>query len=203
MAFQSVPNVAEAIVRMSVAGSTIINTFYGSRVAGYTLGDINDLAIAVDAWVGGSYLLNLSSDLGYIETVVTGLENENDFQVSNSTNAGVGAVPSGPTTNSVAFCVTRRSALTGRSARGRVYVPINQAQLQADKNYMNAASAQAIEDSLNAVRAAMLAAGWIEVIVSRFSNKAVRPLGVAFGVEEYTYRNLRVDSQRGRMPAED
>jgi len=202
MAFQSVPGAAQVVVRMSVSGETITNTFYGVRVGGYTLGNITDLAAGMDLWVEEQYKSFLSTSLGYNGVEVTGLENINDFQVVNDTNAGVGENASAPLNNSDCFAVARRTSLTGRSARGRVYVPLCVNHLQTNVNFVTTTARDAVTDRLELVRLYMINNGWVECVVSRYSEKMKRPLGVAFSVQQYSATGLRVDSQRGRMPVE-
>lgn len=200
MAFQPVPDCAEIIVKMSVAGKTIINTFYAAIPGGYTVGNIQDLADEVDIWVTVEYLPILSSSLGYLETIVTGLANQNDWQRSADAGAGVGGVASPPTANSLAYAVKRNSSVTGRSARGRVFLPLAQSQLQSNENLVTTAYRDAAVDALNAIRTYIAAAGWLEVIVSRFSGGEKRGNGIYFQVVSYSASNLTVDNQRGRKP---
>lgn len=202
MAFQPVPDCAQVVIRLSVAGETITNTFYGQRPGGYTSTNVSDLAEAMDLWVEEQYKSFLSTSLGYNGTEVTGLAEINDIQYVNTTNVGLGENASPPLNNSDCYAVARRTFLTGRSARGRVYVPLCVNHLDTNVNFVTTTARTAIQDRLNLVRTYMINAGWTEVVVSRFSEKVKREAGVAFAVTAYSAAGLRVDSQRGRMPAE-
>lgn len=201
MAFQSVPATAEVVVRTLINEVILTNTYYGLRVGGYTVGDLTNLATAIDGWAAVSWRSILSSEAFYVETVVRGLENENDFEVTVNTSAGVGAVASPPTSVNNALCIARRSAYTGRSARGRVYYPFTAQDVSsANENFVTSSFFTAAQAVANAIGAYFTANGWIEVIVSRYFEKAKRPVGVTFNVIEYAATDSRIDSQRGRLP---
>lgn len=200
MAFQSVPGVAEAVVVMTCNGATITNTFYFFQ-AGYTQATIQDLADEVDGWVDVEYLPLLSSQLTYVEVNCRGLEDINDLEASSNTNAGVGGDGDAPLPNNVALAVARKTGLTGRSARGRVFVPLNVGDLDTNENFVTNTAATNYVDALNALGVLTTAIDWEEVVVSRFTLGAARPFGITFSPVTYSVTDLRVDSQRGRLPA--
>jgi len=201
MAFQRVPETAEAVLSIGSQGIIMTNTFYFRKTGGYGQVDIDDLAAAVDGWVGAHYRARLSAEATYFGTNVRGLDQVNDLTAVNTTSAGIGGVVGEILPLNVSFAIKRLSGLTGRSARGRIFVPgIPTSQLDANENFVLATYADGNVDALNELKIDAALAGWQEVIVSRFENNVKRPLGVLFVVVNYAYTDLIVDTQRGRLP---
>jgi len=200
MPFQSVPDVAEAVVRFTVNTQPCTMTFYGELTGGYTQSDIDNLATLMDAWATAEFLPVVSSTLIYTGVNVKGLELLNDLQAFDATGTGAGAVGEAPMPNALAIAVTRRSALSGRSARGRVFWPLRVGMIAADENFILGAAATQVEDALNEISPAMIADNWVEVIVSRFSGGAARTTGVTFPIVSYGVHDFEIDTQRRRMP---
>ncbi len=201
MAFQSVPETFELIVQYVCNNVQMVNTFYASKSGGYNSSDLSDACeVMFDLWEGE---MLPQFPVAYILTSVAarGLEDENDIEaLYNPTDVG-GSVGSNPTPNNVAFVVSRRSGLTGRSARGRVYLgPLPQANLQTDENFYSATQAALMVDGLNTIKVNLAVIGLTEVIVSRYSDGVKRATGVTFAVSEYAFTDLRVDSRRDRLP---
>lgn len=202
MAFQSVPGTAEAVVRIQLNGVISTNTFYFEQGGGYTQSDIDNLASLVDAWVDNEYLPLISADAAYLSTNVRGLENIVDLAAVDSTGAGVGGVAQKPLPANVTIAIKRETGLTGRSARGRVYIigmPIT--WLPTNENLVDPTLLTGMVAALNALRVDVAASSsWEEVVVSRYSNGVKRTTGVVFPVTTYINTDNTVDSQRGRLP---
>jgi hypothetical protein len=129
------------------------------------------------------------------------LENINDYEAQNGDGTGNGAVVANPVPANVTKAISRRSALTGRSARGRVFVPgLPDSYIGANENFFSNAPIDLVVDALNEVNTYMGMADFGEVIVSRFSEGVQRPVGVIFNVSEYVATNYRVDTRRDRLP---
>jgi len=201
MAFQSVPNTAEAVVQLLINGENVVLTFYGWRAAGYDQDDIDALAATMDAWVTAELIPAISSSAAYVGVAVRGLELINDNFAFDATGADVGDAAFQPLPNNVAFSVKRFSGLTGRSARGRVYLPLTTNDPDTNENYIKSAAAVFYVAALNEVRVFMALEGWTEVIVSRVTNGAPRTVGEVFFVTGYTNVDLRLDTMRRRLPA--
>lgn len=204
MAFQSVPATAEAVVQYIVNGLLVTNTFYFKQPVAYDLDALEELAAAVDEWVGTEWLPVFIDGLTYSQTVVRGLESENDFEVNDDTSAGTGTITgSNPSPNNVTFAVKRLSGLTGRSARGRIYVPtIGTGQFQAVKNFIPQALADDWVNALSDQISYTGSLGWSPVIVSRYTGGSPRLFGVTFPITQWAYTDLRTDSRRDRLPQE-
>lgn len=201
MAFQQVPNTAQVTIAMNMNNSRMVMTHYGLRVGGYDSGNLQDLADDIDTWVGTSLMPQLSNQLTYTDTEVRGLNFENDLVALAIASAGVGGIASNPTPNQVAFCLKRLSGLTGRSARGRVYVPgIPTTLLSANESLVQTTFANTLVTVHNLLAITFANAGWQQVIVSRYTNGVKRAVGVTYPVSEWAYTSTVVSTQRGRLP---
>jgi hypothetical protein len=151
--------------------------------------------------VGASWLANVSNQVTYVQSDVRGLEDENDFYMISNEEAGVGAQNTPPLPANVSLAVKRLSNLTGRSARGRVYVPFIPVNAQtSNENVLDTATVNAWVADLNELVGLAVGIGWQHVIISRFNNGAPRDDGVVFPVVTYAVTDYRLDSRRDRLP---
>lgn len=199
MAFQSVPDTFEAVVVAVFGLSRMQMTFYArTATAPYNQATAQALADDIDAWAVTGLRPNISNQVVYDHVEVRGLEFENDVFAMASAGAGAGGIgtPSLPT--NVAFAVKRSSALTGRSARGRVYW-FGLSEADVGGNGLSQVRGDAIVAALEDMNAAIVILGLTPVIVSRFSNLQPRPTGVTFDITGWSYTDLVVDTQRKRL----
>jgi len=202
MPFQSIPECAEVVIHGQGGSKAIANVLGFWMPGGYLQADLDNLASAIDIAVGADYLPFVAAGSAYIRTDVRGLENVVDLTSSASSQAGPGTM-SGTfeLPSNVAFCVTLRTGLTGRSARGRFYSwPFADSGLSA-VDTVTTTYANGIKTFVNACLTAGLSEGWYLSILSRRSLGALRPVGVHYTVTNIDYRNRTTDSQRGRLPA--
>jgi len=200
MAFQSVPNAAELVIQATSSSKQMVNVLGFVKAGGYNALDIANLADAADAVVQSDYLPLIHGNVHYDGCLARGLENANDFVSLVTAGAGNGTATGDLLPTNVTLCVTMRSALSGRSARGRFYALPTGASNQAGVNLFSSTYGNALEAFLVALETAAAAQGWTHCIISRFANKVARPTGVTFVVTSNGYRNLIMDSQRGRLP---
>jgi len=119
---------------------------------------------------------------------------------SNADNAGAGTDSDDALPNSVSLCLTVRTAFTGRSARGRIFAMAPTVVQAPVPNFVTTGYRDAIVAAYEACRTRITSLGYQMVVVSRFSGGAPRAVGITFPVTSIVARNLRLDSQRGRMP---
>ncbi len=201
MPFQSVPDCAEAVINGIADGKPIANVFGFRFPGGYAQSDITALAAALDTEIGADYLPQVSVGVSYGSTLVRGLTLINDFTSVASAAAGVGGVSGGALPSNVTACITLRSALTGRSARGRFYAfPTGDSQ-RLTENRFTSAYLSGLVTFLTGVQTIALSIGWEFSVLSRRTGGALRASGVAFKITSIAARNDLIDSQRGRLPA--
>lgn len=203
MAFQSVPETAEIDVIYTLNGAIVQNVFYGRLTGGYGLADLQALCDKIDLRIAGNWLADQPAEAIYVRTEVRGLEDENDLTVEQNLSAGVGAHAGAALPNNVTFSIKKTSGLTGRSARGRSYwIGLPKTELQAaNENFLNAAYAVLLVANIQSIREGIETVGtWQAVLVSRFAGGVKRDDGVTFPWIGETNVDLRVDTNRGRLP---
>lgn len=201
MAYQRVPETAEITVNFTVNAIPQQNTFYARKSGGYSTADLAALAGAVDAAVGTYWLDDMTTAALYVKTVVRGLDLEFDQIVEDVGSTGPGTQPTSEQPANVSFAIKKLSGLTGRSARGRIYViGMYESAFGADTNYVTSAYAAQWAGNVDQIRVAINTIGWTPVLVSRYSGGTKRPEGITFVWTGSTYTDLRVDSRRDRLP---
>lgn len=204
MAFQRVPYTFDVTVNWIQNGIYCLNTFYVQvDDTDYSQATCEDLASSVDGWVYGYLKTAWASAVQYVVTNVRGLNAQEDFQASNANSVGtLGTYTlTDPMPNNVAFSITRSTGLTGRTARGRVYMPLAVAMLTADENVVTAAWYDAAKAALDAFRTHVSddIPSAVEVVVSRYLNGAQRAEAAVRAVTGYAASDLRVDTMRRRL----
>ena len=204
MAFQRVPNTAEISVVYDLFGMNLVNTYHAYAAAGYNQSMLDTLAAQIDASPVVSLLADQATDIDYVRTDVRGLDQENDLTSTNNTSAAAGGAAATSCPSNIAFCVQRLSGLTGRSARGRVYIggiPFTSSyQEWSDRNLLTVAAADAYVGHVDGFRSTIEAIGpWDAVIVSRYNAGSKRATGVTFTWTQTQYSDRRLDTQRRRM----
>lgn len=132
-------------------------------------------------------VIDLRAEFASAVSVTTGLPANGAYSVSS-------AMP-----NSVTLSITKRTALRGRSYRGRIY-------------HVGLAEGMVQQNTVDSARAALIVAAWSEfltvpvgentwrmVVASRFANNQPRTVGEATIVDNLTTDGI-IDSQRRRLP---
>lgn len=200
MPFQRVPDTVEIIIKGTMGGQEMINTHYGQMDGGYALADIENLADDVDAWVGSIWLSEMPSNFHYDSTTVRGLNSSIDLEATNSDSAGNGALGASTFSNNASLAVSRRSAFTGRGARGRIYIPPPAPSRLSDDNHINSDFAAWLVAALDGLDDVISGAGFVPVIVHRVAAGVPLTEAVVFTLIEWVVVDLVIDSMRRRLP---
>lgn len=198
MAFQPVPDVALARVIGRVDGQLTVNTLYW-QVSGSGIDEVNltTLANAVDNWANGSLVQPLSNDWAYERTDVIDLSAPNSFQVTVSSPA-VGESSAEAAPNNVAACISFQTVFSGRSFRGRNYIP----GIPNDQITLNTMGTPFMT-SLTTIYGALIGAGtfvagWQWGVVSRQSGGVPRVAGLFSPISGVVFKTPYVRSMRSR-----
>lgn len=202
MAFQPVPDTAEVVLEYTRNSLPVRNVLHARFLAGTpTEPDMKDLADEVAAWGIGTWMPLMDNNTAFDAVTVRGLSSPVDNQASTTgaATSGTGGVSTLP--NNVTKAFTLRTGLTGRSARGRLYLPgLPSGALLADENYMDVAYLDSVADALDDLVGIMAGAGWEMVIVSRVQAGVTLPNGVVYPVVSVGYSDVTTDSMRSRLP---
>lgn len=201
MAFQPVPGTAEFVARYTYAGATWVNTFYAFKSGDWSDVDLQAATDAMAASIVANIKPLLSNTITYAGVNSRGLREEFDVYASNVAGVGIGGLAQAVGSAQASYCLTRYSALTGRSARGRVYLPAP-ATVQYDnnnKNLVQSSYRDAMIAALNDLVGDMEALDWSAVIVSRQQGGVILPIAQTFFQVGWRARDLRIDTQRRRL----
>lgn len=200
MPFQSVPECAEIVLNATCAGKPIANVLHARLPGGYGTGDIDALAAAVVVATNGTYQPISNGNVLFNDVTCRGLELINDYAKVDGGLSGPGTMGANPLPANVTFCATLRTGKTGRSARGRFYsFPPGDTALSATPNTFTAGYVSDVINMLIDIQTQIAVVGWSLVVVSRFTAKTLRPVGIAFPITSIAARNGLTDSQRGRL----
>lgn len=200
MGFQAVPNTAEIVIKYNLNLKPMFNVMHAEKLGGYDLIDLQQLANGIDFAVAANWLPQQTDNAVYQETVVRGLNVENDQEALANANAGNGSDVSPALPGNVTLSIKKGSGFTGRSARGRLYwIGMPRDNLSTNENIVTALDTAAIVAAVEGVRVAIGAALWVAVIVSRFSGGVKRPTGITFPWTTTSSVDSDVDSSRRRL----
>lgn len=199
MPFIPVPDTAQVTVLQTLFGQEVANVLHFTKEGGYDLNSLTDLASVVrDEWKL-RILPSQSADLVMDGVRARNLAIQDGFQMEVIAGVGnLGGVNAGSLPGNVAFCLTHRTANIGRSRRGRTYIA-GIAETQVTGNELAAPVASDLAAGFNTLRLQVAQAGFTFVVASRYTNKDARPFGIVSVVTQTVARDLRVDSQRGRL----
>lgn len=200
MPFIDVPSTLQANIRFVLAGEQVENVLNFSWTSG-------DFAAACDAVYGTLDLVWWATMRACISNRM--LHEEVYFVDLTSETAGVqtrpafenpgGALTEEAVPNNAAFCITHRTALRGRSYRGRTYVG-GLGNSQVDGNVVVPFAVTNTVLAFNATRETLAADNVTFMIVSRYHNGAPRVGGLRTPVSLSLAIDNVVDSQRRRLP---
>jgi hypothetical protein len=204
MAFQSVPNTVEIRIIQTLGAQPIMTTFHADRGVLYSQAEIDTLAAQIDITTAPQFQALWTVHHQYVRTDVIGLHAINDITATANSNAGPGVVNERPLPNQVCFVLSKRTGLTGRSARGRTFWPgippsAMEQTLGADQ-FVKVVNANAYRGVVDGVRSFINGLGiWTAVIVSRYSGGSKRAAGVTFPWTTTTYTDRTPDTLRKRL----
>lgn len=200
MAFQPVPNAAEFVVRGTLYGEQVANTFYATHASGWGLTELQAAADEVDTWFSTEVLPELQANYVYTGTFARDLRTAVGFQTSAIAGAGAGGNVSAGKPNNVTVAISRRSGLAGRAARGRIFLPGIAGDMLSTENSITPTFQLLMETAFNLLRVAFDNVDWTEVIVSRTGPGASPTAAIVYTVIEYLIVDQVLDSMRRRLP---
>jgi len=189
-------------VRYLLDGEEVENTF---GVSGLTTYDTTNAQIVVDnlleSWL--TNILPLLSPLTQlIEVYAKDLSVHDSWEVSAPTTAAhYGALGGETHPNNVTVAISCRTGFTGRSNRGRMFLP----GMTINSVYQNTIDddwASAILAGFAATSAAVkaTAAEGVMGVISRYHNKLLRPVATFKGYNNFMIADDTPDSMRRRLP---
>lgn len=200
MAYVAVQNTVMAEFRFTSGGVLLENTLYFERNVAVDIPSMTALGVTLENWWDVNIKPLQIPAISYREVFLTDLTDQNAPTASQ--NALSGATGTHLTGSSMPFNVTCsisfRTNQRGRSFRGRNYV-IGLATDQVSGNSLVAVQANLYEAAYADIFPT-IPADWTWVVVSRFKDKAPRPVGVTTPIVSAVFTDTTLDSQRRRLP---
>jgi len=195
------PTIIKCSLFQTLNGQPIMNRFHVKVGAtNPSAAECNAVAVAVANWWAGNVQDLVGDQLSLREVHAQSLAEVNGPQATFSTGLpAAGALTSPTLPGNVAFCVSLRSGLTGRSARGRWYWG-GLTESQVSQNQVDGGTATSIVAAIDNLISTIEGIAALPVIVSYYSGGIVRPGGpVYFVITDALAVDTTVDSQRGRL----
>lgn len=207
MPFVPVPNTVQVDVIYLWDGQRVENTLFFEKPGGWVLADLEDLLDNVNTLLQTELLPFMTNAIQLIELVARLLDTASSIGSALAISPPAsGSVAGESMPNNVTYTISFKTGLTGRSFRGRNYMP----GLGIDAvngNNVSTTFRTACLSFFNALFAWASANGTPWVVVSRYSGvdpvtkKPIpRVTGVTTNVTAVTTFDTTVDSQRRRLP---
>lgn len=197
MAFQPCTNTALVTMNwLHNGGATWSNALHFSKT-GFDQDAMDDLGAAVNAGVqGASFLQHLSQDVSYRGCTVT------DLRTEGAPSSPYAVIITGADNNdsdgfSLGVVVTLRTALRGRSYRGRFYLAGISDGYLVDNLWTEAVAGEAAA-LIGDIQTEASAVGWTLGVLSRFHNGVERTSGLCQPVTSFEVRSRIPGTQRRR-----
>jgi len=198
MAYQPAPNIAQVQLVGIVDSQMTINDLY-FEISGGAIDSVNlaTLTGACATWFSSVLAPMLSDDWSAQTAIGIDLTTQTGPRVIVGA-AAPGGVSGEAAPNNVAACVSLRTALRGRSARGRNFVP----GIPNDAITLNTLDSGFVNDLVSnytsLVGPGTFSAGWQLVVLSRVTGGVPRANGIGFPVVSVTMTTNKVRSMRSR-----
>jgi len=200
MDFIPAAGVVKTAMQFSLAGQEAIWTFHFKRTTPWTQLEREALNDALAGWWTSAMKIYMNANIGLVSITTTNLDTqEAPSSVKIISPAEVGTLSSGAAaSNNIAMCATLRTALRGRSYRGRLFLGgFGVAQLQDALTFTSSALA-VIGAALASLKAAVEALGAVWVVLSKWHNGSARTTAVATPITAIAIDQY-IDSQRRRL----
>lgn len=194
-----VANTARIEIRWTLESQQCENTFAVHGTVPWTEALLLTANTLVTGWIVDSYAPLLSNAILFTEIESTGLDDVDGPQVTTSVSHA-GDVSGVTLPNESSFCISLRSGLTGRSRRGRWFMPPPLLANRDGVNSVSVAYADAAKGALNDLMELWTEASQRMGVISRIHNSAQRVPPLFTPYSNATYVNLILDSQRNRRP---
>jgi len=199
MAFIPVPSVAKAALVYTFTGQQVVNTLYFRQDSAWGTDDLTLLAESLVDWHLSHLKAVLSANIGLTAVECTDLSSENGAVITEVVNPiEYGSLSGASAPANVAAVVTFRTALRGRSFRGRNYVGGLAMSQLGNAVDLDGAAVTAILAAYSLLSEVETATSATHVVVSRYHAGAARSEGIGTTVSAYTM-DAHVDSQRRRL----
>jgi len=206
MPFVPVENTALVEVRMSLAEQKVENTLWVLNSEPWDGGSLEELCSEVVTWWGASYATITTDQVLLREVVATDQTSLTSATASVSGDSAPGSHIGGTLPGNCSLAVSFRTAMRGRSFRGRNFVVGIPLEEMSSTNQVQTEYQSAVKDAYDAFATAISTASWTWVVASRFSGvdpdthlPIPREAGVTTPITSVIVVDSIIDSQRRRL----
>ena len=198
--FQPSVGTWQAVINYETEGEKWANVWHFRGVGGAAL---PAPTTANASWIRGIIgnnivpMLVAATSLGTIELKSLDSQ-ESSVAVSGNVNTYTGAIIMPPVPLNVALCITLRTAVGGRSGRGRTYLT-GMSEGEVSARTFNTTYATNLLVMFNQMLDVFRLGGYELAVLSRQSNGVLRPAGLARVVTVGVLTDHRIDTQRRRL----
>lgn len=199
MPFIPAENTAKLVLNYNWHGHATANILHAYKDGGILPGDLHAAVMAVSDWWDEDLSAALSNDLsianvhGLDVSVPEGDEDENTTFTSSSGDVGAPSVP-----NNVALVITWRSGFSGRSRRGRSFIPGIPTDQLDGTNHVT----ELYADGMNTIAAALIdklsSVDWTLCVASYVHAGAPRTEALLSRILLHSVES-KLDTQRRRL----
>lgn len=201
MAFIPVPNTAMAELVFDWRGQTVENTLWFENVLPFGTTDLDLLITGLIDWWTTELRVQMTGDVILKTVRATAMDSSTAPSSEFSPSSGnVGTAAGASVENAITWALQFKTALRGRSFRGRNYFIGIPESVRVSGNYLQASYAFALVGSYAQLMNATYVGSNVWVVVSRFTGGAARSAGVTTPVTSVGYADLVLDVQRRRLP---
>jgi len=201
MPFIPVPNTVALSLIHEFLGQRLSNTLYVKQDGPINPSDLTDLATtAANLWAQ-QIMPRLSGDTRFVLVSAKDLSAQNGlvFDYTGPPLPVTGGASGQPLPSNIAAVLSLRTGRAGRSFRGRIYLG-GFSELQSDGNFLFGNILEQLRQGLIQVIDGLNTGSRRVVVVSRFSEKQPRTVGITTPVLSVLARTVRLASQRKRLP---
>lgn len=186
-------------VKFLLFNQIVENVYDVEAPTGIDAAALADCRDAFVAWLNGTYMGSISHDCAFTGLEIQNLSIENGSIISYTSPTPVaGGANSASEPGNVSFCLSARTGQSGRSFRGRKYVAGVPVVFRSG-NQVTADWAADILAALNGLISTLNAINQVLVVVSRIADGVERLTGLSTPIDNFTYTDLNIDSQRRRL----
>lgn len=198
MALPSTDRLVKAEIRFTWNSQLVENVLhFRHAIDAPTETNMFELAGVIDDAVTGSWLALMTNSVTYREVFIESYAG--DFSVAvTQAGSGVGTGGTNSMPGNATFCLSLRTAFTGRSRRGRLYT-IGMDEGHQTGGLVLATYRNSWLAAINNLRTVAATANWEMVIASFISNGVPRVTGLLAPVTSVIAVDDFVDSQRRRL----
>lgn len=201
MEYIPVPNVAQVELVYNWKGQVCQTVLHYTTGATYTQALLNTLALEVITVWKAQMPVVMPTDLSLIQVRAIDLSSQSGPVVNQATGLPAAGTMAGTSLPNNCACVfTKRTALRGRSFRGRIYHPgLTTGQVTGNALTVGALGGILLKYNNFLDITDQLANHHLLGVISRYENKLPRDTGIFTQVLNFTSDGV-VDSQRRRLP---